>query len=230
MINEIKKVFQLIKYAPNRKTNIVFMILFMICGSACLFIDSMPGLIQLTGVCMIDSGIIFISQMVNGVYATGIGLTAPDRKKMSVLYAVVINTVLIFVVNIVVGGILIYVMRNDGIDDTIIKIMLIAIGFFNIVIPIYTGAAFKHFILSIVAFFLIFCVVFVMLSMIVISCLFVKNVFFLEFIDGIPLVIAYLISLLETIIGGFLYYVVAKAMYKLPYDKMALSAGFRKEN
>lgn len=223
MINEIKKEFQLIKYAPNRKSNIVFMIVFLIYGSVCLFFDGMPGMTQLTGVCMIDCGIMFIVQMVNGVYGTGLAMAAPSRKKLSVLYGAVINTVLIFVVNIIAGGILIYVMRDNGIDDAIIKMLLIVTGLFNIVISVYTGTAFKFFVPSLIAFF-------VMFSVIVVAYMFVRNGFFLEYFDGIPLVIAYLISLLETIIGGFLYYVVAKAMYKLPYDKMALSAGFRKEN
>ena len=222
MRKDLKTFFNLSKYAIGYKSNLVMSIVFGVVGlmwDICSFFfpDMFLNGFDAGAYFMILAGATFSQTSFTVIYS-GIGASSKEYRNILLKYSTIIMT--IFSLSGITLSLFIHFASVTRTPDILPKISftLIQIGLFAFCIQAYFAIAYKIYALSSVFFILI-----------IIPLMFIGTYFDLfNKMSSFSVVMATILCYALTILGTISYYVIAKLLYKKPFDSQAFRVAIAK--
>lgn len=218
MINDLKLGIRMLRYAYGRTASIVSTAIFGIDG---LVICLLGGDCFLGGFFLVVASM-WVLQMLYSLSVSNMVLASPQRKKMQISVPVALNCTCMTVMYTVLLFIqVVWVMRHPE-RVTIICNGLVWLALVMAVLMVFTAFAYKYFVVSMLAFYVVFftCNIGkekVLESNLWNSCYGVGN-----------FIIAALIGYVAIAVGGYLQYKASLLIYRKPMSKAGQPATLRK--
>ena len=223
MINDIKKIIQLSKYGFKAKTQMIFMVVFIIVGIVWEFV--FQGM-HWIGAFFIILAPAYFAQLLYGMGMSSMVGASPYKKRLQILYPVLANCILEFAAMTIIVLIKAFEMRLYPENRTGLMSVLLVTSLFCIALNIYSAVVYKYYALAIV-----------LLLLPVMTMSFVFNVDSFYNFEGSLLAdisdrvgFGGLVSFcyFSIVIGTAVQYFSSVAIYKKPLSEYAMGMAMRK--
>lgn len=219
MINDIKKIFRLLKNSYAFKTNLGFAGFFMLYGTVSILRVFDTATMKLIGCMMYVLGPYMIIQSIYSLNFSSMVSASSMRKKLHVTYPAIL-AMIISIFSLVFTTVVLSIFSAVGeIDASVVPAMVLSVGFIAIFYSIYMAICYKFFIGSII----LFLVMFIGLMYSTGANMMTEAIFTLPFSTPV----AFLISFVCCIISGGCFYLISSLLYKRPIDKLAMGSRLR---
>lgn len=219
MTNEYKQLMQIQKYASNRKMNLVMIIIFILIGGANLLAVGVVS--KIMSIFILSSIPHMIIQMHCSVFFSGLGATSPKRKQLTLFTTCKLHFVATELSYVLIGTLVIIITRWQGGTYSDCNVVLLVSAFLSLLMSVYMSLAYKWYIASLIVFLGSFYGLGMFIAIV--------YILFERFVIRIHIGVAFLLGFGIVLLGGLLYYIISKRVYKYPYDKKALQSPLQRD-
>ena len=223
MINDFKKALQLSLYGFKAKTQMIFMIVFVIVGFVWeYFFQGMHWI----GAFFIVLAPIYVSQILYGMGMSNMVASSPYKKKLQVLYPTLSNCFFELVAMTIIVLLKVFEIRSCPENRSGLIYVLLSVCMFCIVLNVYSAMVYKYFALS---------TVLMLIPVMALSYVFTSESFnnyegglLSALVDHMSMGGLVLICYLTVFLGAALQYAISTALYKKPLSEYAMGMAMRK--
>ncbi len=223
MINDFKKALQLSLYGFKAKTQMIFMIVFVIVGFVWeYFFQGMHWI----GAFFIVLAPIYVSQILYGMGMSNMVASSPYKKKLQVLYPTLSNCFFELVAMTIIVLLKVFEIRSCPENRSGLMYVLLSVCMFCIVLNVYSAIVYKYFALS---------TVLMLIPVMALSYVFTSESFnnyegglLSALVDHMSMGGLVLICYLTVFLGAALQYAISTALYKKPLSEYAMGMAMRK--
>lgn len=223
MINDFKKALQLSLYGFKAKTQMIFMIVFVIVGFVWeYFFQGMHWI----GAFFIVLAPIYVSQILYGMGMSNMVASSPYKKKLQVLYPTLSNCFFELVAMTIIVLLKVFEIRSCPENRSGLMYVLLSVCMFCIVLNVYSAMVYKYFALS---------TVLMLIPVMALSYVFTSESFnnyegglLSALVDHMSMGGLVLICYLTVFLGAALQYAISTALYKKPLSEYAMGMAMRK--